>query len=478
MNYDQLMQVDLAKLGAAVADWKRMAGDVQRLGGDARDGLKAKAAGARWEGVNAGVTRAFVDKTVKEFEDLHTEARSVFSVMDDAHAELKGLQQRARNLTEDAKENGFTVSTGNGGAVVIAEAVECSASRDQRTADLMRWYADALTDVVTHAAEVDAAAVKALRANHGGDPHNAGHAAYTSLDQDMLPRALKLAALGEDTNEKQQKELRRLWQSLGPESRAQLWTRHKDDLIAAGLLTPQVKRVAADPGAGPYDVESPGPSDYWKLLQAKGISNAGDFLGMPDAARHMDHYLRGMGTPLDLDVDRMLTDDALLRQRSEAQRAAEEGEWRRQAVEAFEKSGGKPVAIPVETAGTGYKHADGVGPERNWYLAVGAGMTNTTGVVTAVPGPDGKPQVAVDYQVNVWDRYNWDAGKFTTIGPTEVTDADMARFHTTGLAREFDMRGSSSVQQHDLDSGGPGPAPVEPGRDGTRADLGRNGDAR
>jgi hypothetical protein len=41
---------------------------------------------------------------------------------------------------------------------------------------------------------------------------------------------------------------------------------------------------------------------------------------------------------------------------------------------------------------------------KNWYLAVGRGMTNTTGTVTVVPGADGKPKVSLDYQVNVWDR--------------------------------------------------------------------------
>ncbi|MFG2663550.1 hypothetical protein ACGFY6_04785 [Streptomyces sp. NPDC048387] len=479
MNYDQLMQADLTKLAAAVADWKRMAGDLRRLGGDARDGMKAQADRARWEGVNAGVTRQFVDKTVKEFEDLHSEAQSLFSVLDDAHTELVGLQQQAKALTQDARDDGFAVSSGKGGAVVISEALECAVNRSRRTTDLMHWYADTLTGVVAHAAEVDAAATRALRAVHGGDPDNAGHAVYTSLDQDMLPRALKLAALGGDANETQRKELQRLWQSLGPESRAQMWTQHRDGLIAAGLLTPQVKRVAADKGAGPYGSESPGAADYGKYLQAKGIANAGDFVGMPDAARHMDHYLRGTGTPLDLDVDRMLTDSANLRDKAAELRADEQDDWRRQALAAFEKSGGQPVAIPVETHADGYTHAAQSGaPDRNWFLAVGSGMTNSTGVVTAVPGADGRPQVSIDYQVNVWDRYNWDSGKATPIGPTSVTDADMARLHTVGLAREFDMRGSSSVQQHDLDSGGPAPAPEGPGRDGTRTDPGRNGDAR
>ncbi|WP_327375912.1 hypothetical protein OG393_19315 [Streptomyces sp. NBC_01216] len=474
MNYTELMEVDLGKLGTAVADWKRVAGEMQRLGGEARDGMKAKADKARWEGVNAGVTRDFVGKTVKEFADLHVEAQSIFSVLDDAHTELKSIQQHARSVTAEAKEKGFSVTGREDGTVVIADALICEVDGPgQRKRDMMQWYADTLTGIVSHASEVDAAAVRALRASHGGDPNNAGHAAYTSLDQDMLPRAVKLAGLGEDANDKQRAELRRLWQSLSPEARAQLWTQSKDDLLAAGLLTPTVKRVAADDGAGPYDADSPGLGDYWKEFQANGISNSGDFIGKTDAARHMDHYLNGTGKTLDLDVDRMLTDDGKLRDAAAKARAAEQDEWRRQALDAFAQSGGKAVAIPVESLGQSYTHED-----RNWYLAVGSAMSNTTGVVTAVPGPDGKPQVTIDYQVNVWDRYNWDPGKATPIGPTTVTDSDMARMHTTGLAREFDMRGSSSVQQHEMSSGDAWPDPKEPGRDGTRTDIGRNGDAR
>ncbi|MFD9415066.1 hypothetical protein ACFWC9_10130 [Streptomyces goshikiensis] len=481
MNYTELMEVDLGRLGTAVADWKSVAGEMKRLGGEARDGMKAKADAARWEGANAGVTRDFVGKTAKEFEDLHTEAQSIFSVLDDAHAELKSIQQQARTVTADAKEKGFSVTDRKDGTVAIADALVCEVDGPgQRKRDMMQWYADTLTGIVSHATEVDAAAVRALRASHGGDPTNAGHASYTSLDQDMLPRALKLAGLGEDASDTQRKELRRLWQSLSPEARARLWTQHKDELLAAGLLTPSVKRVAADDGAGPYDVASPGFGDYWKEFQANGISNSGDFIGKTDAARHMDHYLNGTGKTLDLDVDRMLgdEDDTVLRDASAATRARQEGEWRREALDAFERSGGKPVAIPVETAGEGYTHDKGPDGTANWYLAVGSAMSNTTGVVTVVPGPDGKPQVGIDYQVNVWDRYNWDPGKVTPIGPTTVTDADMARMHTTGQAREFDMRGSSSVQRHDLSSGGAWPEPQEPGRDGTRTDIGRNGDAR
>jgi hypothetical protein len=424
--------------------------------------------------VNATVTREFVTKTAKEIADLHQEARSIWSVLDDAHAELEGLQRRAKSLSEAAGKAGFLVVGAADGTVEVMEAQCTVDGTGQKTKDLLQWYADTLTSLISHATEVDAALTRALRASHGGDPYNAGHATYTSLDEDMYPRAEKLADLGADAGPEQRAELRRLWQSLSPEARARLWAAHKDDLLAAGLLDPQVKRVAADNGAGPFGVEDPGAGDYLIQAAAIAMANAGDFVGNTDAAHHMDHYLNGTGDPIDLDVDRMLTDDETLRLASQQTITDHQDEWRRQALEAYAKSGGKPVVIPVESSAHSYTHSD-----RNWYLAVGSGMTNTTGTVTVVPGADGKPKVSLDYQVNVWDRYNWDPGKKTPIGPTNVTDADMARLHTTGLAREFDMRGSGSVQHYELgETSGDLPDPKDPGRDGTRTDIGRNGDAR
>ncbi|WP_053650279.1 MULTISPECIES: hypothetical protein [unclassified Streptomyces] len=243
-----------------------------------------------------------------------------------AVTELRSLQQRARRVTTEAKEN-FSVTGRKDGTVAIADALICEVDGPgQKKRDLMQWYADTLAGIVSHAAEVDAAAVQALRASHGEDPTNAGRASYTSLDQDMLPRAVKLAGLGDDTKDEQRAELRRLWQSLSPESRAQLWTQHKEELLAAGVLTPSVKRVAVDDGAGPYNVDSPGFGAYWMEFQANGISNSGDFTGKTDAARHMDHYLNGTGIPVDLDVDRMLNDenDTVLRDASEAKRNGQE----------------------------------------------------------------------------------------------------------------------------------------------------------
>jgi hypothetical protein len=253
-----------------------------------------------------------------------------------------------------------------------------------------------------------------------------------------------------------------------------LWLQHKEDLINAGILAATVKQISPDDGSGQYALEKPTAHDYWIFAEAKGMSTMGDFISYTDAARNMDHYLRGTGTTLDLDVDRMMHDDTALRDVAKRSILDHQDEWRKEAMHAYQQAGGRPVAIPVETPGIGYTHTD-----RNWYLAVGSARTNTTGVITVVPGADGKPKISLDYQVNVWDRYNWDPGKATPIGPTTVTDADMARLHRTGLAREYDMRGSGTVQQYNLGVGtGQLPDPADPGRDGTRMDIGRNGDAR
>ncbi|GHF45761.1 hypothetical protein GCM10010218_28710 [Streptomyces mashuensis] len=474
MNYGDLMQVDLGKLGTAVSDWKKVTEALEKLARQARDGLKAKADGAAWAGANATVTKGFVGKTVVEVEDLHHEAESIWRVVQDAHTELTGLQRRAKALTKDAGEDGFVVMEGQGGAIRVTEAVCTVKPTEEKNKEKMQWYAETLADLVRHAAEVDAAATRALQASHGNDPYNAGHARYTSLDEDMLPRALNLAAKGGHASKEQKGELRRLWESLSPEARAKLWEKQRKGLLEAGVLAPRIMRVRPDEGAGAYDVESPGKHDYWVLAQANAMSVGGDFKGYTDAARNMDHYLRGTGTPIELDVDRMLTDDQALRACAQGTLAENAAEWRQKGLEEFEKSGGRPVVIPVESERGKYKHRD-----LNWFYAVGSANANTTGVVTVVPGEDGKPKVSLDYQVNVWDRYNWDPGKSTKVGPTTMTDADMARLHTTGLAKEYDMRGSGSLQHYDLGNPGALPSPpADPGRDGTRTDIARNGDAR
>ncbi|MGW1845658.1 hypothetical protein [Streptomyces sp. NPDC001966] len=154
--------------------------------------------------------------------------------------------------------------------------------------------------------------------------------------------------------------------------------------------------------------------------------------------------------------------------------------WRDQALAEFKRNGGQPVSIPVETGNRDFSFTKDV--DENWFYAVGSTRSNVTGVVTVVPDADGQPKVGLDYQANAWDRYNWDQDKGVTIdlpggSDMSIPDGQMARLHTTGIAQEFDMAGSSSVKHYDLGTSAPNhdplPQPDEPGREGDRTDPSR-----
>ncbi|MEU9009049.1 hypothetical protein AB0D12_04525 [Streptomyces sp. NPDC048479] len=473
-SYTDLLEVNLGKLNSAVADWKAMVSSLEKVRSEVYSGLVQKSDGAQWAGINATVTKEFVRMTAKEFLDLHQEAKSIWSVLDDAHSELTHIQKQAKDLAADAakEDPGLIVTDGGNGTVKVMEAMCTAEGTNQRTKDLMQWYADTLTGLVSHAAEIDAATTRALRKSHGGDPHNAGHATYTSLDEDMIPRALKLASLGDDANAEQRAEVARMWTSLSPQARAELWSTHKDDLISAGVMSPTVKRIAPDAGSGRHGREDAEYGDFLTQEKVRALSHGADAWGYNDAARHMAHYIGNSGDPMDLPVDKMMHDDDGLQKHVKGSIGLKQDEWRAQALEEFKRNGGKPVAMPVETGNRDYSFSKDTQP--NWYYAVGSTRTNVTGVVTVTPGADGEPKVGLDYQVNAWDRYNWDENKGVTIGPMEIPDGEMGRLHATGLAQEFDMEGSSSVKHYDLEPNpGPLPAPDEPGRDGGRTDPGR-----
>lgn len=489
-TYTDLIEVDLGKLNAAADDWKATATGLEKLGTDAYSGMLMMADRARWAGVNATVTKDFIRGTAKEIADLHLEAKSIAAVLEDAHGELTRVQKQAVELTaaarrgdphrENGPDPGLLVMDGPNGTVKVMEAFCDAEGTSQRTKDLMQWYADALTGLVAHAAEIDAAVVRALRKSHGGDPHNAGHAEYTSLDEDQLPRAMRLASLGDDASTAQRAELRRLWTSLSPQARAELWTGHKDDLLAAGLLSPTIKRAAPDRGSGPHGVEEPGALERRTREKMNVIAEFADFKGDNDAARHMAHYLGNSGTDMELPVDKMMSEVPGFREHIKNEVSDYQDGWRELALAEFRRNGGQPVSIPVETINRDFSFTKG--ENLNWFFAVGSTRSNVTGVVTVVPDANGEPRVGLDYQANAWDRYNWDEDKAVTIdfpGLTglSVPDGEMARLHTTGIAREFDMAGSSSVKHYDLGGStpnhGPMPPPDEPGRSGDRTDPGR-----
>ncbi|MEU3733561.1 DUF6571 family protein [Streptomyces sp. NPDC033538] len=218
ITYNDLMQVSLGQLDTAVSDWKKAVDNLKQLETDARDGLKKKSDRARWKGVNAGVTREFVDRTAAEFADLHGEANGVYQVLDDAHRELESLQKRVRTLTTEAKDKGYTVrDNGDGTVSVDAHVMPGTSPKDDKNKEERQYYADAITGKIAHARDIDASTKLALARTHGNDPYNAGHATYDSLNDAQVERALELAEKREDMTGRELAELNRLLRHNGRE---------------------------------------------------------------------------------------------------------------------------------------------------------------------------------------------------------------------------------------------------------------------
>lgn len=100
LTYEDIIDAPVAKLKAAVDDWSEMAKKLDTLATDAIDGMKAKADKASWEGVNAGVTKAFIGKTAKEFADAAAEAKGVKLILEEGHAAIKKARDDLVNIRD------------------------------------------------------------------------------------------------------------------------------------------------------------------------------------------------------------------------------------------------------------------------------------------------------------------------------------------------------------------------------------------
>ncbi|WP_055414038.1 hypothetical protein [Streptomyces bingchenggensis] len=177
LTYTDLVEVDLGTLMIAVTDWKSVVDGLKKLMSDARSGLLKKSEGARWDGLNATVTREFVSKTAKEFEDLYNEASSIWAILDDAHSQLTAHQSKVKSLVASAQDDGFRVSDNSDGTVSFHE----SGDGGSRSLDSPQSYSEAVNHEIRRAVTVDVLAKRALAKIHGGDPSDAGHAQIRSL---------------------------------------------------------------------------------------------------------------------------------------------------------------------------------------------------------------------------------------------------------------------------------------------------------
>lgn len=206
VTYTDLLTVDLGPLGTAVGDWKSAQSALQELSNEADDGMRAKSDAARWKGVNAGLGKRFVRKIANEVGDLHSEARTIWNLLDGAHTDLVRIQEKAKAQQERAKREKIRIQD-NGDATVTCEFLDASgtfgpisgasvAKEPTHTAaerETKNDIQDSINALVAEARMVDQSVQRSLGRSHGNDPHNAGHATYNSLDDAQAEQAAAYA---------------------------------------------------------------------------------------------------------------------------------------------------------------------------------------------------------------------------------------------------------------------------------------------
>jgi hypothetical protein len=472
------MNTDLAKLTTAAAAWESMAKDFGTLARDYEKEVHGITLDELCIGVSATAGSARFDVTLKEYQGAQSEAQAVAKLLRTAHAEFTRLRKKIEDIRDDAARAGMHVS--ERGVVTFDTSRLTAGEHSAFVHD--PDYQDSVHKVVGDWAEQLETAVQAMN-----DADEGFKLAITSLTEDKNPLdgtfngfnrepglspypSLEASAKAQHMP-KDRKKVAEWWRGLDPVTRGVLLQEKGDELREAGIMGPLYKWHAPDAGSGSFNTEKPTAQDLWYLARAEAIAAGGDFTGETAASRNMEHYLAKTGEPLDLDIDRILQDDSGFRDDVATHIAQNQDAWRRQGIDAFEKAGGnKTVVVPVESHAVGRTFQSD-----EWFHAIGSHQQNVSGMVVVSPGKDGKPNITLDYQANVWDRYNWDAGKSTTFpGGVVIPDAEMGRLHKTGLAQEFDMRGSSSTYTYDLNTHAPATVtPPDQGREGTRADVSR-----
>ncbi|MEU8761241.1 hypothetical protein [Streptomyces sp. NPDC048659] len=230
LTFDDLAHAPLDKLKAAADAWFRMKGKLETLAEDARTTMAAKARDEYWRGVNAEVTKPFVDKTAKEFQDAAKAAEGVHKILQNGYdAFKKAKDDLAKIVDSEAPAQGLVVRSD--GTVEAAHPLEKDPAvrhdpdfsralkKQNESIEAMRRRIDAILEDCDDA---DTACSNALRANISGDKHDFSAPKYDSLDAEEAARAVELARKGRDLTHT---ELVQLNELLGDNSGSKTFAR-------------------------------------------------------------------------------------------------------------------------------------------------------------------------------------------------------------------------------------------------------------
>ncbi len=199
LKFDDVADAPVGKLKEAVDDWSEMVTKLEKLADEARLGMKAKSDKADWQGVNASVSKPFIAKTAKEFDEAAAEARGIKLLLADAHTSFKTAKDAlVRIKDEEGPTAGIHVDA-NGKVTPRYDLEDDEAARrDPDYSEALRKQKEAVASwqkkidrIVEDCSDADESLKRALAANVTDD-HNFTTPKFNSLDAEQVDRAAEL----------------------------------------------------------------------------------------------------------------------------------------------------------------------------------------------------------------------------------------------------------------------------------------------
>ncbi|GGT90856.1 MULTISPECIES: DUF6571 family protein [Streptomyces] len=263
LTFDNVYQAPLDKMKAAADNWSEMKGKLEKLAEDARTTMAAKAKDEYWRGVNAEVTKPFVDKTAKEFDDAAKAAGGIHRILEDGYNAFKKAKDDLKKIVDvDAPAQHLLVKPdGKVEARNPLSAIKDPGARhdpdypelvrkERAAIDAMQRRIDSILETCDDA---DVACSNALKANITGDKHNFSAPKYGSIDAEEAQRALDLAKKGRALSHEELERLNELlkdnssskdfsrtfYNGLGPKGSLEFFGQLSTDTYEYGKLDEQ-----------------------------------------------------------------------------------------------------------------------------------------------------------------------------------------------------------------------------------------------
>ncbi|MFB7089986.1 hypothetical protein [Streptomyces sp. NPDC056296] len=198
MELEALRDANFKLIDDAVTDWSTLVGSLEELKKDAEDNLHQGANKADWAGVNAKVSKEFIGKTAGEFADAHTQAKTIYKILNDTVGELKGYYQQLLDAIEGGRKKNLTVIGYEGGFTVTTNVPpEARSKMDQDNKGDITALRDQIQGILNKATESDNSAKTVLQAIADQSKLGFSDASYTDRDSaaEAIKKADELAAL-------------------------------------------------------------------------------------------------------------------------------------------------------------------------------------------------------------------------------------------------------------------------------------------